>query len=62
MIFIQGSTNIKTMVDKILNKDKNYNMCVSKVSEKQNQIEILKRDIFALEKEYQKLKNNSIYF
>jgi hypothetical protein len=47
------------MVDKIMNKDKNYNLCVSKVSEKQNQIEILNRDIFSLEKEYQKLKNNS---
>jgi hypothetical protein len=42
-----------------MNKDKNYNLSVSRVSEKQNQIEILNRDIFSLEKEYQKLKNNS---
>ncbi len=47
------------MVDKIMNKDKNYNLCVSKVSEKQNEIEILNRDIFSLEKDFQKLKNNS---
>jgi hypothetical protein len=44
------------MVDKILNKDKNYNLCVSKVAEKQSRISILNKDIAALELEYQKLK------
>jgi hypothetical protein len=46
------------MVDKILNKDKNYNLCVSRVSEKQVKIEILNKDIFKFEKDYQKLKND----
>ena len=46
------------MVDKILSKDKNYNSHVSKVTEKEIKIEILRKDINALEKEYQKLKND----
>jgi hypothetical protein len=50
------------MVDKILNKDKNYNLCVAKVTEKQNKVDILKKDIFTLEKEYQKLKNDCKYY
>ena len=51
------------MVDKILNKDKNYNLCVAKVTEKQNKIDILKKDIVSLEIELQKLKNDcNIFF
>jgi len=46
------------MVDKILSKDKNYNSHVSKVTEKEIKIEILRKDIHALEEEYQKLKND----
>ena len=46
------------MVDKILSKDKNYNSHVSKVTEKEIKIEILRKDITALEAEYQKLKND----
>ena len=46
------------MVDKILSKDKNYNSHVSKVTEKEIKIEILRKDISTLEEEYQKLKNN----
>lgn len=46
------------MVDKILSKDKNYNSHVSKVTEKEIKIEILRKDILALEEEYQKLKND----
>ena len=46
------------MVDKILSKDKNYNANISKVTEKEIKIEILRKDISALEEEYQKLKNN----
>jgi uncharacterized small protein (DUF1192 family) len=49
------------MVDKILNKDKNYNLCVSKVADKQSRIAILNKDITNLEKEYQKLKNDGIH-
>ncbi len=44
------------MVDKILNKDKNYNLCVSKVADKQKRIVILTKDIQSLEAEYKKLK------
>jgi hypothetical protein len=50
------------MVDKILNKDKNYNLCVAKVTEKQNKIDILKKDIVSLEIELQKLKNDCKIF
>lgn len=46
------------MVDKILSKDKNYNSHVSKVTEKEIKMEILRKDIIALEGEYQKLKND----
>ncbi len=46
------------MVDKILSKDKNYNSHVSKVTEKEIKIEILKKDIIALEAEYTQLKND----
>lgn len=48
------------MVDKILSKDKNYNSHVAKVTEKEIKIEILRKDINALEEEYQKLKNDCI--
>ena len=46
------------MVDKILMKDKNYNLYVSRVSEKETRLEILKADIQKLEEEYQKLRND----
>lgn len=46
------------MVDKIIFKDKNYNLCVAKVAERESKIEILKKDIKALEEEALKLKNN----
>ena len=40
------------MVDKILNKDKNYNLCVTKVCEKETKIDIIKSDINKLEEEF----------
>jgi hypothetical protein len=46
------------MVDKILSKDKNYNSHVSKVTEKEIKIEILRKDISSLEDEFQRLKND----
>ena len=55
---LQGSSNLKIMVDKILSKDKNYNSGVTKVTEKEIKIEILKKDIAALEKDYRKIKND----
>ena len=33
-------------------------MCVSKLADKQNKIDFLNKDIFELEKHYQKLKND----
>jgi hypothetical protein len=45
-------------VDKILHKDKRYNVFVSKVGEKQTKIDILKNDIKVLEEDYQRLKND----
>jgi len=46
------------MVDKILSKDKNYNSHVSKVTEKEIIIDILRKDITTLEDEFQQLKND----
>jgi len=46
------------MVDKIMSKDKNYNMHVGKVTEKENKMEIAKSDIKKLEEQYQKLRND----
>ena len=46
------------MVDKILSKDKNYNSHVSRVTEMEIRMEILKKDISTLEDEYQQLKND----
>jgi hypothetical protein len=46
------------MVDKILSKDKNYNSHVSKVTEKEIRIDILRKDISALVDEFQRLKND----
>jgi len=44
-----------------MSKDKNYNMHVAKVVEKENKMEIVKKDIKRLEEQYQKLRNNCKY-
>jgi len=44
-----------------MSKDKNYNMHVAKVNEKENRMEIVKKDIKALEEQYQKLRNDCNY-
>ena len=50
------------MVEKILNKDKNYNLSVAKVSEKEIKIDVLKDDISKLEEEYKNTqKDCNIY-
>jgi hypothetical protein len=41
-----------------MSKDKNYNMHVAKVNEKENKMEIVKKDIKGLEEHYQKLRND----
>ena len=38
--------------------EKNYNMDVGKVTEKENKIDIIKQDIKSLEDQFQNLKND----
>jgi hypothetical protein len=60
---ITGSTNLKVMVDKIIKKDKNYNIAVAKVAEKETKKEVLQNEIRRLQTEHQELKNNGkVYF
>jgi hypothetical protein len=47
------------MVDKIIRKDKNYNIAVAKVAEKETKKEVLQNEIKKLELEYQELLNKS---
>lgn len=51
-------SNLKIIVDKILNKDKEYNQTISKITEKESAIDKLKADISTLENEYRELKSN----
>jgi len=55
---ITGITNMKIIVDKILNKDKDYNCSVLKISEKEEVIDKLNEEIKSLEEKYKSLKNN----
>lgn len=57
---ICGTSNLKTMVDKIITKDKRYNYSISKVTEKENKKEILLKEIKALEKEFEALKSEIV--
>ena len=49
---------MRIIVDKILNKDKDYNQCVTTVTEKEALINKLKNEIKVLEEEYKKFKSN----
>ena len=49
---------MKVIVDKILNKDKDYNSSVLKITEKEDVIDRLKEEIKGLEEKYKELKNN----
>jgi hypothetical protein len=49
---------LRIIVDKILNKDKDYNQCVTTVTEKEALINKLKKEIKVLEEEYKKFKSN----
>lgn len=55
---ITGITSMKVIVDKILNKDKDYNSSVLKITEKEDVIDRLKEEIKGLEEKYKELKNN----
>ena len=57
---ICGTSNLKTMVDKIITKDKRYNYSISKVTEKENKKGVLLKEINALEKEFDALKNEIV--
>ena len=57
----QGTSNLRIIVDKILNKDKIYNLCVQNVSEKEKERLQLKGELAELEKQYIELKNDSMF-
>ena len=57
----QGTSNLRIIVDKILNKDKIYNLCVQTVSEKEKERLQLKGELAELEKQYIELKNDSMF-
>ena len=57
---ICGSSSLKFIVDKILTKETNYNDCLAKVNELQDQIDVYDKDIIELEKKLKKLKNEVI--
>ena len=54
---ITGMSNVKQIVERIGNKDKNYNFSVAKVNEKEIKINILQEQIKKLEEDYVRLKN-----
>jgi len=56
---ITGMSNVKNIVEKIGNKDKDYNHCVAKVNDKEIRIGILRDQIKKLNQDYIKLKNEA---
>lgn len=56
---ITGITNIKNIVDRVTNKDKDYNNCVAKVSQRETKINILKDKIAKLDRDFTELKNSA---
>ena len=57
---ICGSSSLKFIVDKILTKETNYNDCLAKVNELQDQIDVYDKDIAELKMKLKKLKNEVI--
>jgi len=53
---------LKIIVDKILNKDKEYNQCVTRVTEKEANIDQLKQEIKELELEYLNQRSNRNFY
>jgi predicted patatin/cPLA2 family phospholipase len=47
---ITGMSNIKQIVEKVTNKDKDYNLCVAKVSDRETKLNIIKEKIKKLAK------------
>jgi DNA repair exonuclease SbcCD ATPase subunit len=56
---ITGISNVKQIVEKIGNKDKDYNHCVAKVNDKEIKIQILREQIKKLNEDYVNLKNEA---
>ena len=57
---ICGTSNLNTIDDKIITKDKRYNYSISKVTEKENKKGVLLKEINALEKEFDALKSEIV--
>lgn len=57
---ICGTANLKTMVNKIINKDKRYNYCVSRVTEQEKSKKIIIEEIAALTKKFDTLKSQVV--
>lgn len=58
---ITGMSNIKRIVEKVTNKDKDYNLCVAKVSDGENKLNLIKEKIKRLEDEFTELKNTASF-
>jgi len=58
---ITGMSNIKQIVDKVTNKDKDYNLCVAKVSDRETKLNLIKEKIKRLENEFTELKNTASF-
>lgn len=58
---ITGISNIKHIVEKVINKDKEYNLAVSKVSERETKMSVIKDKIKKLDQEFIILKNNASF-
>ena len=58
---ITGISNVKQIVERIGNKDKDYNNCVAKVNDKEIKINILSNQIKKLNQDYIRLKNEASF-
>jgi hypothetical protein len=58
---ITGMSNIKQIVEKVTNKDKDYNLCVAKVSDRETKLNIIKEKIKKLEDQVVDLKNTASF-
>jgi chromosome segregation ATPase len=56
---ITGIANIKQVVDRVSNKDKDYNLCVSKMNEREAKINFLKQKIDRLDQDFTELKSSA---
>jgi len=56
---ITGVSNIKQVVEKVANKDKDYNHSVAKANTRENQIKLIKERIRLLDEDFTDLKNTA---